>query len=158
MRILAIFLLLLFWVNEASASLYCVVDFSGRRCRYPDLASCREAAGSQGECELNQGKMIAPVGGAPFCLVEKWKTECLYRDLSSCERQATPRRATCIANPNQGGQGSRPSHPSMPEAGWGGGQTSQPQWGQDPQQPWGSEPKGGRYLPSPGYNPRPGSR
>jgi hypothetical protein len=140
MRVLLLVFPLFFWSYEASASLYCVVDFSGQRCNYPDLVSCKKAAGDQGDCILNRKGMIAPVGGAPFCLVEKWKTECVYQNLASCKRQAAPRKASCISNPNlsvgksnSGGE-------------WGGSEWPQPQSG------------GGRYLPSPGYNPRPGSR
>ena len=153
--ILTIFALL-FAINEASASLYCVVDLSGRRCNYPDLVSCKQAAGEQGECVLNRQGMIAPVGGAPFCLVENWKTECVYRDRPSCQRQAAPRKAACIANPNL--SNSQPSIP-QPKTGsnWGSSQQQQ-KWNQQQTNPWEQKPSGGDYLPSPGYNPRPGSR
>lgn len=128
-------------INGAHASLYCVVDFSGQRCHYSDLASCQEAAGRYGSCVMNRQQMLAPVGGAPFCLVEEWKTECLYRDLSSCQQQAEARRASCIANPNLN---------RRPPPSWG---NSVPGSGRE--NPGAGS---GRYLPSPGYDPRPGSR
>ncbi|MBF0455996.1 MAG: hypothetical protein HQL72_14415 [Magnetococcales bacterium] len=148
---------LLLFSSEVSASLYCVVDFSGRRCNYTDMTTCQQAAGDQGECVLNRQEMIAPVGGAVYCLVEKWKTECVYRDLASCQRQALPRKASCLANPNLTQPSFKPSigdadgwsRQPNPESG-----ESQPQWGG---QPWDGS-KRGNYLPSPGYNPRPGSR
>jgi hypothetical protein len=152
LRRVLVFFALLIWSNDASASLYCLIDFNGRRCNYQDMASCQQAAGSQGECVLNRGEMIAPVGGAPFCLVEKWKTECIFQNRSSCERQSQARHASCIANPNltnqkfEGGW----SRPSQNQG------NTQPKWGQ--QQPRDGKQKRDRYLPSPGYDPRPGSR
>lgn len=82
------------------AELYCAINFAGKRCWYTDMISCRQAAGPQGDCILNVEKMQAPVGGAPWCMVESWQTRCIYSDKAKCLSVATPRRATCIANPN----------------------------------------------------------
>ncbi len=167
LRGILLFTALIFWSGEASASLYCVIDFNGKRCHYPDVESCRKAAGPRGQCVLNRGKMIAPTGGAPYCLVEKWKTECIYHSRAGCDRQAVPRQASCIANPNLAAS---PKFDSLSQPGQnrGGGQSQwdrvndqqwdrqQQQWNQ--QQKWGGESSGGRYLPSPGYDPRPGAR
>ncbi|MBF0383362.1 MAG: hypothetical protein HQL69_20275 [Magnetococcales bacterium] len=156
MRALIVFFVLLFWSNEASAALYCVVDFNGRRCNYIDLPSCQKAAGSRGECVLNRETMTAPTGGSPFCLVEKWRTECNYHSRASCEKQARPRKASCISNPNLAKGGfqqqnrgwERPPAADNPK-------DNGKKWGQ---QPWNTPTKKDRYLPSPSYNPRPGYR
>jgi len=58
----SLLLLSLFLATEAMAALYCVVDFGGKRCRYPDLPSCQQAAGKKGSCILNQQQIVAPVG------------------------------------------------------------------------------------------------
>ncbi|MBF0448038.1 MAG: hypothetical protein HQL67_07560 [Magnetococcales bacterium] len=138
-----ILLVLFMGMGEACADLYCVVDFSGQRCIYPDLASCKGAVGeSGGSCILNRSEMIAPVGGAAFCLVEQWKTECLYRDRASCERLGAARGAICIANPNLAAEIPYTINPPIADD-WGSGH---------------SLPGGDRYLPSPGYDPRPGAR
>ncbi|MBF0444788.1 MAG: hypothetical protein HQL68_04310 [Magnetococcales bacterium] len=156
MRVITILFAILIWSNEAAAALYCVVDFNGKRCNYQDLASCKKAAGSRGDCVLNRETMIAPKGGSPYCMVENWRTQCNYHTLASCEKQAIPRKATCISNPNLATGGFQ-----QQDKGW----NSQPatknpndqsqQWGRNP---WNDSPKKDRYLPSPGYNPRPGSR
>lgn len=93
-------LLILLIAVDSEAALYCVVDFSGKRCQYTNLEVCQKAAGKQGSCFLNREEMLTPTGGAPYCLVESWRTECVYRDFVSCKQIAKPRRATCIANPN----------------------------------------------------------
>ncbi|MBF0613042.1 MAG: hypothetical protein G8345_14475 [Magnetococcales bacterium] len=85
---------------SAHAELYCAVNFAGKNCWYNDMASCRKAAGPQGDCVLNSDKMQAPVGGAPICMVESWQTQCIYQDLASCGKVAVSRRAECIRNPN----------------------------------------------------------
>jgi hypothetical protein len=157
-RIFITIFALLLWSNEASAALYCVVDFSGRRCIYPDLISCKKAAGSRGSCELNRDQLVAPSGGAPFCLVEKWQTECNYQTIASCERQAKPRKATCINNPNLSPRSSAPAYnpnnrwATPPDNRWSTPPNSQNQWQQPGQQ------QERRYLPHPGYDPSPGSR
>ncbi|MBF0357971.1 MAG: DUF3551 domain-containing protein [Magnetococcales bacterium] len=151
---MAVFALLL-CSNEALAALYCVVDFSGRRCIYPDLISCKRAAGGSGSCELNREQLVAPSGGAPFCLVERWQTECNYQTLASCEQQAKPRKATCINNPNLSPSSYTPAQ--NPNNRWSTPQknsTNQNNW----QQSWPGQQQERRYLPHPGYDPSPGSR
>lgn len=121
---------LLCWSGLAAASLFCVVDFAGKRCNYPDLDACRQAAGRQGGCVLNEGALVKPVGGAPVCLVESWRTECIYSDRVSCEQRAMATRTVCVDNPNLPGS----------EAG-----------GRD--SPVGQTGVGEGYLPSPFYRP-----
>ena len=175
-------LLGLLWVTDGAAALYCVVDFGGKRCRYPDLVSCQRAAGEKGSCVLNVETLVAPTGGSPYCLVESWRTECVYQDRASCERLAVHRRTTCIANPNliaPPGPLEGPTHlrndfsadapaaadPSA-QAPATGIQTP-PAWPdrgrfQTPASPPGAyDPgaaNGSGYLPSPGYRPQPGFR
>lgn len=127
------------WSWEVGASLYCAVDFNGRRCQFVDLASCQMAIGPQGSCVLDRDSLVAPQGGAPFCLVEQWKTECIYQDLAACERMASPRKATCIGNPN--------SNRGVPTVSGGDGMEVP-----------GGDSRNKRYLPSPDYFPAPGHR
>ena len=136
-RLLSFILVVLafFVVTSGNAALYCVVDFGGKRCQFTDLASCQKAAGTQGNCFLNQEGMQAPVGGSPFCLVESWHTDCVYRDMNSCALVAAPRQATCIANPNL------TAYPSI-----------------DTKTSTEPAPKNTDYLPSPTYQPQPGYR
>ncbi|MBF8273499.1 MAG: hypothetical protein HW380_2604 [Magnetococcales bacterium] len=136
-------LCMLLWSGEVGASLYCAVDFNGRRCQFVDLESCQKAVGGQGSCVLNRDGLVAPQGGAPFCLTEQWQTECIYRDREACEKVAAPRKATCIANPNL--NRSREGAPVS-----GGTPTGTPQ-GEDAS-------KNRNYLPSPDYFPSPGHR
>lgn len=84
----------------SAEGLFCVMDFAGKRCWYSDIVSCQQAAGDTGTCSINEGAMIPPSGGSPFCIVESWKTSCIYQDQTDCQKQASARRAVCIANPN----------------------------------------------------------
>ncbi|MBF0272739.1 MAG: hypothetical protein HQL98_11835 [Magnetococcales bacterium] len=136
----------LLWVGEGWAGLFCVTDFAGRRCSYPDVESCRRAAGRQGGCELNVAEMVKPIGGAPFCLVESWRTHCIYPDRVSCEQQAAVTRTVCVAHPNQGSVEESPEVPAGAPRGSGGVGAS----GSRPVE--GSSSSGG-YLSSPGYQP-----
>ncbi|GAB0056548.1 hypothetical protein SIID45300_00856 [Candidatus Magnetaquicoccaceae bacterium FCR-1] len=130
-------LVILFWSGSAWAGLFCATDFSGRHCGYGDVASCLQAAGKQGGCELNQAEMIQPVGGAPYCLVESWRTECIHADVAACRRRAEVVRSVCIANPNAvGGR-------VVVVTGLDGERGEPSPVGRD----------GRRYLPSPGYEP-----
>ncbi|MBF0368497.1 MAG: hypothetical protein HQL52_03475 [Magnetococcales bacterium] len=131
-----IFALLFFLPFQAFANpgLYCLMDFGGKQCHWPDLASCQKMAGESGSCFLNQEEMIAPTGGSPWCVVESWRTECIYQVPDNCETQARIRKATCIKNPNYG-------------TSWQPAPTS------------GETEKGpSTYLPAPVYQPRPGYR
>ncbi|MBF0614478.1 MAG: hypothetical protein G8237_05915 [Magnetococcales bacterium] len=126
---------LLIWLwgsGTANAGLFCVVDFAGKRCDYPDIESCRRAAGRQGGCVLNEGALLKPVGGAPFCLVESWRTECIYMDRPSCELRAAHTRTVCVEHPNRTA--------GEPDMGMGGTGSA-------------GEPSRNGYLPSPGYRP-----
>ena len=136
-RLLSSMLVLLafFVVIRGDAALYCVMDFGGKRCQFTDLASCQKAAGTQGNCFLNQEGMQVPTGGSPFCLVESWHTDCIYRDLDSCTLVASPRHATCIANPNLTAHSPVDAEISAEPV-----------------------PKNTDYLPSPAYQPQPGYR
>ncbi|MBF0340742.1 MAG: hypothetical protein HQL95_07225 [Magnetococcales bacterium] len=96
---------------DAQAALFCVTDFGGRRCTYPDLDACRRAAGQQGGCDLNTEELVKPTGAAPFCLVESWRTECNYMDRLSCEKRAAMIRTVCIVNPNAPGVEANPLAP-----------------------------------------------
>ncbi len=163
-------LLSLFWLTEGWTAVYCVVDFGGKRCRYPDLVSCQKAAGKKGSCVLNQERIAAPVGGSPFCLVENWRTTCIYRDLASCEKKAVHHRTSCIPNPNLTApaitptpgrdQGEDPPGDGNP---WEKLAPNRP--ATEAKQPFGETPVphpgfggGSDYLPSPDYKPRPGYR
>ncbi|MBF0194626.1 MAG: hypothetical protein HQL71_08705 [Magnetococcales bacterium] len=156
MRVITLLFALLLWSNEAGAALYCVVDFNGRRCNYSDLPSCKQAAGSRGDCVLNRDTMIAPQGGSPYCLVENWRTQCNYHSQASCEIQAKPRKATCIPNPNLAvGTFQQQNREWNTQPASKKPKNQPPQWGQ---KPWNNQPKKDHYLPSPSYNPRPGYR
>lgn len=98
----------LLMARGGEASLFCVVDFAGKRCLYNDLLRCREAAGQQGGCVLNEVEMVKPSGGAPFCLLESWQTDCVYMDIKSCEQRAMTTRTMCVANPNHVNRGEQP--------------------------------------------------
>ncbi|MEO5347574.1 MAG: hypothetical protein H7834_14545 [Magnetococcus sp. YQC-9] len=126
----------LFWSGTAWAGLFCASDFSGQHCDYGDVEACRQAAGQQGGCELNQAEIIKPVGGASYCLVESWRTECIYANISSCGKRAAVVRSVCIVNPNNTG-GRIEVVAGLGIQGSGGGPPA----------------GGGRYLPSPGYDP-----
>ncbi len=129
----------LLWWESAWASLYCAVEFSGRRCQFVDLESCRKAVeGTQGSCVLNKESLMAPRGGGPFCLTEQWKTECIYQDRAACEKVAAPQKAICITNPNM-------DRGVVPEA-------LSEEWKEK------DAKKGRNYLPSPDYFPTPGHR
>ena len=81
------------------AAPFCVVDFAGERCWYPDYDACVRAAGEKGSCVVNQAEMVAPVGGASYCIVESWNTQCIYSTIESCQVEASRRHAVCIPNP-----------------------------------------------------------
>ena len=130
----------LLWAGNGSTALYCVVDFGGERCRYHNLETCRQAAGEKGSCVLNRSEIIAPTGGAPFCLVENWRTACIYKSRDGCEKQAAPRHATCLENPNLGAR-----------------HTPDPATGNEQPAPTPSNANP-HYLPSPDYQPIPGAR
>lgn len=99
-RFWMVFLVVLSWAGLSEAGLFCVVDFAGKRCMFNDLESCRQAAGKQGGCVLNESEIAKPFGASPYCLVESWRTECVYPDMASCEKRATTTRTVCMANPN----------------------------------------------------------
>ncbi|MBF0192573.1 MAG: hypothetical protein HQL99_15765 [Magnetococcales bacterium] len=123
------------WVGEGWAGLFCVTDFSGQRCSYADVESCRRAAGRQGGCALNVAALVKPTGGAPFCLVESWRTHCIYPDRIACEQRAAVLRTVCVIHPNQEGMANQEE---MRSGAVSTGVTSAPASG---------------YLPSPGYQP-----
>ncbi|ABK42782.1 hypothetical protein Mmc1_0255 [Magnetococcus marinus MC-1] len=87
---------------RAGQGLYCLHGDAGIHCVYASFTACMAAAaGSHGECKLNQNGMLKPVGGAPYCIAEKWRVHCIYPSMESCMVQAMARRAQCVPNPNQ---------------------------------------------------------
>lgn len=83
------------------AAPYCAVFSYGKQCQYYDWNSCRQAAGSQGACVINQDEAKAPSGGAPFCIVTSYGTQCMYYDAQSCRQAAASQNAVCAVNPNR---------------------------------------------------------
>ncbi len=147
----------LLMAGESQASLFCVVDFSGKRCQFGDLDSCRRAAGKQGGCVLNEAEIAKPFGGSPFCLVESWRTECVYMSMAACEKRAQTTRTVCMANPNGGGMGHSPFGNQVPQGGVAAARMP-PGMGTTGGFPGGmnlpsSGGVGSTYLPSPGYWP-----
>lgn len=147
----------------AEASLFCVVDFAGKRCQYADLDTCRRAAGKQGGCVLNEAEIAKPFGNAPFCLVESWRTECVYYDMASCEKRASTTRTVCMPNAGLANAGSAGGSPStlgnMPAMGGGspfGGAQQMPGMPQMPQAAMPGLP-GGRPTGLPGTATLPSS-
>ncbi|MBF0153180.1 MAG: hypothetical protein HQL64_05520 [Magnetococcales bacterium] len=110
----ALFVLASLMAGSSEASLFCVMDFAGKRCQFSDLDTCRRAAGKQGGCVLNETEIARPFGDAPFCLVESWRTECVFIDMASCEKRSST-RSVCIANPNGSGMGNSPFGGQMPQ-------------------------------------------
>ena len=93
--------------SVAIAAPYCAVFAWGKVCDYNGLNECLRAAGSDGECKINQKEDKAPSGTAPFCLVTPRGTECIYDDAPACRMAAsinTPafaNKVVCAENPNR---------------------------------------------------------
>ncbi|MEG3641555.1 DUF3551 domain-containing protein [Magnetococcus sp. PR-3] len=86
---------------QAGQGLYCLNSHTGKHCVYSSFSTCMAAAaGSHGQCVLNEFGMPKPRGGAPFCIAEKWQVQCIYPNMESCMVQAMARRAQCVSNPN----------------------------------------------------------
>ncbi len=98
---IAVKLLLVWTAVTAFSAPFCTVFSYGQQCYYYDWNSCRQAAGSQGACVINQEEAKAPSGGAPFCVVSSYGTQCIYYDAQSCRQSAASQQAVCAINPNR---------------------------------------------------------
>lgn len=83
------------------AAPFCAVFSYGTQCFYYDMNSCRQAAGSQGACIINQEEVKPPSGGAPFCVVASYGSQCFYFDAQSCRQAASFSGGACVVNPNK---------------------------------------------------------
>ena len=87
-------------ISEAAP--FCAVFSFGRQCYYYDMNTCRQAAGTQGACVVNQEEMQAPsASGAPFCVVQSFGTQCFYYDAQSCRDAAASSGGACVINSNR---------------------------------------------------------
>jgi hypothetical protein len=101
MRIAVSIVLLALTALSAQAAPFCAVFGYGRQCFYFDMNSCRQAAGSQGACVVNEEEVQAPSSsGAPFCVVQSFGTQCFYFDADSCRRAAANSGGACVVNSN----------------------------------------------------------
>lgn len=98
------FIKLAFFVLSSSlttfvmAAPYCAVFSWGKQCYYYNYNSCRQAAGTQGACIINQEEIKQPSGSAPFCVVASYGTQCWYYDAQSCRTAAASANAVCAIN------------------------------------------------------------
>jgi outer membrane protein assembly factor BamE (lipoprotein component of BamABCDE complex) len=101
MRNTLLVLLLLISTQVFSAP-FCVVNSYGTNCWYYDMNSCRQAAGNQGACIVNQQEVQQPASsGTPFCVVTGYATNCWYYDAQSCRQAASSSGGACVVNPNR---------------------------------------------------------
>ncbi len=96
------FLLLLFTSTAVFAAPFCVVKSTGTNCWYYNMNSCRQAAGTQGACIINQEEVEQPsASDAPFCVITSYATQCWHYNAESCRQAAASSGGACVVNPNR---------------------------------------------------------
>lgn len=89
---------LLFVSTSVFAAPFCAVFSYGKQCYYYDINSCRQAAGTQGACVVNEEESKQPTGNTPFCVVTSYATNCWYYNAESCRQAAESSGGVCVVN------------------------------------------------------------
>ncbi|HEU0189511.1 MAG TPA: hypothetical protein VFQ97_05885 [Gallionella sp.] len=89
---------LLFVSTSVFAAPFCAVFSYGKQCYYYDINSCRQAAGTQGACVVNEEEAKQPTGNTPFCVVTSYATNCWYYNAESCRQAAESSGGVCVVN------------------------------------------------------------
>ena len=83
----------------ALADTFCPVSADGvihtDDCKYTSYDKCKQAAGSQGKCIVDQKD---PSKEGPYCVVT-WVINCEYYDYESCSQAAEKNMGFCYQNP-----------------------------------------------------------
>lgn len=92
---------LILYSGSVFSAPFCVVTNWGTNCYYYNMESCRQAAGTQGACIINQDEVQRPTSGAPFCVVSAYATNCWYYNAQSCRQAASSSGGACVVNPDR---------------------------------------------------------